>query len=111
MDTAIAVRAAGAAARLTRLVALDTLLDVPRTRVEDWANRRKHGDDYDYEQAENDPHPLATLVSCTWCSGFWVSTAVAASAYAFGHTRTWRFAADTLTLSYVAAALVNRADA
>lgn len=110
MNTATAIRAAGAATRLTRLVTLDTLLEGPRVRIQHWANTRKHGD-YTYDQAENDPHWLAKLVGCTWCAGVWVSAAVVASAYLFGHTRAWKLAADALTTSMAAAVVVNRTDA
>ncbi|QYN17596.1 DUF1360 domain-containing protein [Amycolatopsis sp. DSM 110486] len=108
MKLETAIRAAGAAARLTRLVALDSLLDVPRSKVEIWANTRKHGENYSAEQAENDPHPIAKLITCTWCSGFWVSAAVAASAHAFGDRRMWKVAADAFGLSFLASVLVNR---
>ncbi len=110
MDAATVARTVGTAARLTRLVALDSLLDVPRAKVEHWANARKHGPDYDPEVAHADPHWLAKLVGCTWCAGFWVSAGVVASAHAFGHTRTWKYATDAFAVAFTASALVNRAD-
>lgn len=41
-------------------------------------------------------------LDCPHCCGFWIGTAVLASHAVAGKTRSWRFAAAALTLSYVA---------
>lgn len=77
-----------ASARLTRLLVHDSITAVIRTRIAHWANTRKHGDHYSYVQSTRDPHWLAELITCPWCTGFWVTTVVAGSA-ALWHHHTW----------------------
>ena len=110
MKPAVAALAVGAAARLTRLAARDSILDLPRAHVEHWANKRKHGENYTADQAENDPHWAVTLINCPWCIGFWINAATLATAWKWGDRRWWRAATGVLATSFVTSALVATTD-
>lgn len=110
MKPIVAALAVGAAARLTRLVARDSILDIPRERFEHWANTRKHGENYTIEQAENDPHWAVILVNCPWCIGFWINAATLATAARWGDRRWWRAGTTLLATSFATSALVAITD-
>lgn len=64
--------------RLTRLLIVDRILEGPRTRIQEaaearWAARRGITLDPDSEAWHS---PLAYWLSCPWCCGLWVATAV-----------------------------------
>jgi hypothetical protein len=96
-----------AVARLTRLVVLDTITDPIRDRIIEAAYRRRDGGFEPLDALEtwteravddNDPPKLATLVTCTWCTGVWVAAgAVVASRVA---PRAWRTVATTAALAW-----------
>lgn len=90
---------AAAAYRLTRLVTADDLLNEPRGAFVRWAYRNvgrrgpeglavteamdragfdpdRLADWSDYAQHDRDAPKLATLVTCRWCTGMWVSLGV-----------------------------------
>jgi hypothetical protein len=116
-----------AAYRLTRLVTADTILDGPRDAVVRLAygmsgsteSARKtseaHGIYVDYsgawaEVAQQDPNApkLATLVTCRWCSGMYVSLlVVAARRFA---PRAWHPLSTALAFSAVAALMARLED-
>lgn len=87
----------GAAARITRLVTSDVFPPVAAARNK-------------IEERYGDQHPAAYLVQCNWCTGFWVSAVVTASAYRWGHTRWWRFVASVFSLSMAVPVVVDRTD-
>lgn len=81
-----------AAYRLTKLVTSDTLLAKPRDAIARWAYLRakrarsiaglaEHSAQPWADVAMDDPHApkLATLVTCRWCAGMWVSLGVVAA--------------------------------
>lgn len=107
MKPVVVALAVGAAARLTRLVTQDSLLDVPRAHIEHWGNTRKHGEDYTDDLAENDPHWAAKLINCPWCIGFWINAAVLATAWWWGDRRWWRYTAGVWATSYATSAVVS----
>jgi hypothetical protein len=82
------ILAIGAAARLTRLVTIDTITAPLRARV---------------MKATGDPdHPVSVLMRCPWCMGVWISGPVAAWAYfTWGH---WWFTVPALALTCAHAA-------
>lgn len=97
-----ALLAYGATARLTRVITDD---DIGLWWVKEPAYRaalrhvERHGDIPWWDK-------YRAGLDCPWCCGFWIGMAVLASHAAAGKTRTWRFAAATLTLNLVAAPLV-----
>lgn len=83
-----------AAARLTRLIALDAIGDRPR----EWITTRT-----DNTRAA----ALGYLVNCPWCVGVWVATAVTAAA-ALGHGSPWiMWPIIALTLAQLAGMLTT----
>lgn len=113
--------------RLTRLVVADMLPPLPvwRDRVERWAAERwqpEHARIFAEARLEEGPDappataqegellarwqlyggtpPLAYLVSCAWCAGFWVSLGVFLVAAALP-TAVWAFLAVPLAFSAV----------
>lgn len=97
---AVALLVLGAAARLTRLVTVDSIADPLRDGVRMAANRVG-------------PRTLVwadDLVTCPHCVGFWATLAVLATAAAWGHTAAWRFVAATLAASYVVGHLSRHLD-
>lgn len=105
-----------AAYRLTRLVTADTITLALRARIIRWTYERKGDTDWiasgttdsQWElipDDDDDPPKLATLITCRWCAGMWISGfVIAARRYAPG---IWAPIARALALS-AAAALVAR---
>lgn len=87
--------ALGTAARLTRLITSDVFPPVAAARDK-------------VAERFGDEHPVTYLVQCNWCTGFWVSAAVTASAYRWGDRRWWRFIASVFSLSMVAPVVVEK---
>lgn len=76
-----------AAFRLTRLVVADTITEGPRAKLlariylaarrPPPADMSEPGNDWTHAvQDDPDPPKLATLVTCPWCAGFYVSIGV-----------------------------------
>lgn len=110
-----------AAYRLTRLITADTVLDGPRDAVVKWSYARRPNkpapDLFDSRlpgewsaAAIEDPDApkLATLITCRWCSGVWISFAVVAARRLF--PRAWPPIAEALALSVGAALLAGLED-
>lgn len=108
-----------AAYRLTRLWVADMLPPLPRVReaVETWAHQGwdfkgrdgvargeepNGADDPEYQRWRiyGGTPPLAYLVTCAWCSGYWISLAVFLLATLFPVT-VWAFVAVPLAFSAV----------
>jgi hypothetical protein len=101
-----------AAYRLTRLWVADMLPPLPRMRdaVESWAHARWAGRDLTGDPREPEAYrvwriyggtpPLAYLVTCAWCSGYWISLAVFLAASLIP-TTVWAFLAVPLAFSAV----------
>lgn len=103
MDKPLAVAVnALAAYRLTRLITRDSFPPVARVRdaVVDKLDAR--------QDAKGDPttHPLATLITCPWCAGFWVAAGVAVAATVA--PRWWPAIAYPLAFSGVTGLLAER---
>ena len=88
----------GFTARLTRLVTVDDILEPVRVGIL-------------YRVPARVTSATASLLSCPFCIGFWLSLAVLASWVAWGSTWGWMFVAGTFTLNYVHAHLNARLDA
>lgn len=101
--------------RLTRLVTADTILDGPRDAVVRWSYRDvksfwdpKIITPTEFAMEDDDPPKLATLITCRWCAGTWVSLfVVAARRYA---PRIWDPLAQALAMSAGAALLARLED-
>lgn len=78
------VLACGLAARLTRLITLDTITEPVRKRL---------------------PGLLGALAECPWCSGFWVAVAVGLSWWAWADQTWWQIGAFIGTVAWVSGAL------
>lgn len=104
--------------RVTRLVTADTITEPVRWRIIEaayeaagraatWRDATiNHGGTWD-DVAHEDPNPpkLAVLVTCRWCTGYWVALlAVAARRFA---PRAWEPIARASALSAVAALLAG----
>lgn len=92
----------GLAARLTRLVTEDSILDGARSWLLDTAHRR-YGD-----AGLRWTHDL---IGCPFCIGWWVALAVVATWLAWGSTLVWQVVALVFTLNYVHGHLNARLDA
>lgn len=109
-----------AAYRLTRLVTADVLADGPReTWVEAAYTAEGRAEEVradaeatswsEVAQAEGHGAPkLATLVTCRWCAGFWISAGVVAARRAA--PRAWDPLARVLAFSAGAALLARLED-
>lgn len=121
-----------AAYRLTRLATADTILDGPRAAVvrlayerQDWPDGQGSGAPAtvwqeqlervanaggwsEYAMDDPDAPKLATLVTCRWCAGMWVSLGVVAARRLF--PRTWPPLAKALAFSAGAALLAGLED-
>ncbi len=106
--------------RLTRLVVADTLTETPRLyavlAAYDRAQRPLPVLDHlggfkptgnEIVEADDDPPKLAYLVTCPWCSGFYVAIGVTIARAAL--PRAWGRVARALALS-AAAGLLARSD-
>lgn len=106
--------------RLTRLITADTILDGPRDALVRWSYERQgRGDDgpsmpsvpgaWSGWAMDDDRAPkLATLATCRWCSGAYVSAAVVIARRRF--PRQWAPIAEALALSAGAALLAGLED-
>lgn len=103
-------RVVGLAARATRLITADTITKPARAAVH---HRILFQPEQRAALALGEPVPppssqarakarawAAELLTCRWCMGVWVSTAVVATERAWGHTRLWRAIADTALAAY-----------
>lgn len=108
-----------AAYRLTRLVTSDRIADAPRDAVVLWAYSRAgrgltiEGDASPgawSEAVAQDPDPpkLAYLVTCPWCSSWWIGLAVVAMRRLA--PRWWAPMAEALALSAVAGLVAEKSD-
>lgn len=102
------VRIAGTTARLTRLVTTDF---IGQWWVQDPVDRAMAR----YEAAhsgEEEPWwwRYRAGLTCPHCLGFWIGAGVLASYAVAGRTRSWRYVADALTLSYVIGHVSARLD-
>jgi hypothetical protein len=120
-----------AAYRLTRLWTVDTLPPLPRVRaaIEHWAHQRwqpavrleyhrrglyaqspeEMAADQRTVDLYNGEPPLTKLVTCPWCSGFWISAGVVLAASLLPAWLWWPLAA-TLALSAVTGLIAARDD-
>lgn len=107
-----------AAFRLARLVVADDVPPMPRVRdvilrraMARWRKRHlPHGADRTRDLYGDEP-PVATLISCMWCSGWWVALAVSVLALVAGPW--WYLLGAPLAVSAVvgiAAAYVDRGE-
>lgn len=78
------VLAAGLAARLTRLITLDTITQPLRDRLRG---------------------PIAALVECPWCSSVWVAVPVGLSWWGWADQTWWQVTALIGTIAWVAGAV------
>lgn len=99
--TALTVNAL-AAYRLTRLWTRDSLPPLPRIRQ----HVLHKLDEIQDAKGSPEPHPLAALVDCPWCVGFWISVGVAGAATVV--PRAWRPIATALAFSAVVANIAVR---
>lgn len=76
-----------ATARLTRLATEDQILAGPRARL---------------IRALGVEHPVSYLVTCPWCTSFWVGAAIAPTAWRLGDTAWFQIPALALAVSYAA---------
>jgi hypothetical protein len=108
-----------AAYRLTRLATADTLLNVPRAQVVRWAYVGSApysvppevvdaGGWVAFAMDDGEAPKLATLVTCRFCAGMWVSLAVVAARRLF--PRAWPPMAKALAFSAGAALLAGLED-
>lgn len=86
----VLVLAVGAVMRLTRLVTKDYLTEDARR----WVQRNAH-------------EKVAYLVSCPWCSSFWLAGPVAAVAVRWPRSRLVQAVLLALTASHAAGMLAN----
>ena len=96
-----AVLLVGLAARLTRLVVVDTIADPARGATLTAAHRVAGARGLRWTNE---------LLGCPHCAGFWISVAVVASWLAWGDTIGWQAVALAFTLAYVAGHLTARFD-
>lgn len=82
------VLAAGLAARLTRLITLDTITQPIRNRLTGL---------------------VAALVECPWCTGVWTAAAVGLSWHWWSDQTWWQITALIATLAWVAGAVSGAA--
>lgn len=103
--------------RLTRLVTADVILDGPRDAVVRWSYAHRSGADpaeaerggwADFAMTDPDAPSLATLLTCRFCAGMWVSLAVVAARRLF--PRAWPPLAEALAFSAGAALLAGLED-
>lgn len=101
--------------RLTRLITSDTILDGPRDALVAWAYGAQGAmkvmpPEGWAEFAQNDPDApkLATLITCRWCSGAYVSAAVVIARRRW--PRQWAPIAEALALSAGAALIAGLED-
>jgi hypothetical protein len=107
-----------AAYRLTRLVTADVITAPVRDSLVAFSYVARDGDADAYEVkathggswseiATDDPASpwLATLVTCRWCAGWWISWVIVWARRR--HPRTWNLAAEACTLSAAAALLAR----
>lgn len=78
--------ACGLAARLTRLITLDTITEPIRRRL---------------------PGLLGALAECQWCSGFWVAVAVGLSWWAWADQTWWQIGALIGAVAWASGALAG----
>lgn len=109
-----------AAYRLTRLATADVLLQAPREAIVRWAYERAGVADRqclaepepttwaDLAIADPDAPKLATLVTCRWCAGMWISLGVVAARRLC--PRAWTPLAKALTYSAGAVLLARLED-
>jgi uncharacterized protein DUF1360 len=95
MNTVVFLLTLGTTCRITRFITKDTLAAGFRS----WVAAR-FGDD----------SKPAYLVTCSWCTSIWVSTAVVPSAYLAGGTLVFQAVALILTVSYLAGLASNWID-
>jgi len=103
-----------AVARLTRLVTADAITAGPRDaairlayrragRSADLTEMEEWGSPGDAVEADAHPPKLAKLVTCPWCSSFWIAAGVIAARRVA--PRQWDRLARALALSHVAGKL------
>lgn len=103
MTNAVALTVNGLAAyRLTRLLTRDSLPPLPLVRQ----HVLDKLDEIQNAKGAAQEHPLAELVHCPWCVGFWVSVGVVGAA-TFA-PRAWRPLATALAFSAVVANIAVR---
>lgn len=98
---ALAVNAL-AAYRLTRLWTRDSLPPLPAIRQ----HVLQKLDEIQDAKGSHEAHPLAALVDCPWCIGFWISVGVVGAATLT--PRAWRPLATALAFSAVVANIAVR---
>lgn len=91
-----------AAYRLTRLITRDSLPPLPALRE---AVRERY-DRLQDQRGRAETHPVAELIECPWCMGFWVSAGVAVAATVAPDA--WRPVATVLAFSAVVANIAVR---
>ena len=90
----------GFAARLTRLAVVDSIAEGPRILAVRIAGR----------MGDRPSRWILALLTCPYCIGFWLSSAVVVSWLAWGDTLAWQAVAAAFTLAYVTGHLVARLD-
>jgi hypothetical protein len=86
--------AAAASYRLTRLWLTDDFPPVRAVQRPLIAALAKHE-----ERHRGKPHPLAPLLDCPWCVGFWISAGVVLASSVPGLATAWRPISTALALS------------
>ncbi len=101
-----------AAFRLTRLITADSILDGPRDALVKMAygnsDEANDGEWADFAMADPQAPPLAVLVTCRWCMGWWCALAVVIARRRF--PRAWAPIAEALAFSAGAALLAGLED-
>lgn len=110
--------------RVTRLLVIDSLPPIPwiRAGIQQWAADRWTEQHHPHEATADrwaelemhdrtygGEHPIATLVTCPWCLGFWVSLAVAVAASLIP-APVWVFVAAPFALSAIVGLLHRAAE-
>ena len=95
MSTLEAVLTIGLITRLTRLVVADQITYRPRA----WLVLRY-----------GPSHPLAYLITCSWCLSVWIGAGIATAAYWWGDTRWWFMLALAGTASLITGWAANWLD-
>jgi hypothetical protein len=116
MTILIFLLALGAAARITRLLVDDLLLNPMHDAIQKRTWRpidgTKPGDaDFAGYEAAKGWKWLGDLLGCSWCTGVWVTAPVFVTAAAWGTESWWTWTAGALTAMYligVAAEVVDR---
>ena len=99
MDTLEFVVLALGVFRLARLIVTDTILDTPRL----WLLERFPSDETIFLEPSGNriwsptddgwiavkPHPVGQLISCVWCSGFWIAAIVTVLWWAYPEIVGW----------------------